>query len=148
MERFKLKLPIKLSWTGKGNKHESIELMTSNICAGGSYLLTDRPLLKGTRVRIDLILGLDRIHELRDRRSHIDVSGFVTRTDHQGMAICFDKNYKISPIKLQIFNSPKHCLKSIIDIYFFINVVDMSFDRVGTDEKIISNSLIVSSRSD
>jgi len=100
MERFDLKLPTKLSWKGKGSKHESIEVMTSNICAGGSYLLTDRALLKGTKVRMDLILELDRVHELRGRGSHINVSGFVARTDHQGMAICFDKNYKISPIKL------------------------------------------------
>jgi hypothetical protein len=97
MERFDLKLPTKLSWTGRDNKQASIELMTSNICAGGAYLMTDTPLQKGTQVKMDLILQLDRLHESKGRQSHIDVSGFVIRTDHQGMAICFNRDYKISP---------------------------------------------------
>lgn len=97
MERFDLELPAKLSWTGKEKEHESIELMTSNICAGGAYLITDRPLPKRTDVKMDLILQLDRLHEFGGRKSRIDVSGFVIRTDQQGMAVCFDKKYKISP---------------------------------------------------
>jgi len=97
MERFDLELPAKLSGTGKEKEHESIELMTSNICAGGSFLITDKPLPKGTDVKMDLILPFDRLHEFGGRRSRINVSGFVIRTDQQGMAICFDKKYKISP---------------------------------------------------
>jgi c-di-GMP-binding flagellar brake protein YcgR len=97
MERFDLKLPTKLSWAGKDKDQESIELMTDNICAGGAYLLTNRPLPEGTEVKMDLILGLDKLHELGGRKSLINVSGFVTRTDHQGMVICFDQKYKISP---------------------------------------------------
>ena len=100
MERFDLKLPTKLSWMGKDKKHKSVELMTSNICAGGAYFITNRALSIGTEVKIDLILELNKHHELRDRQSYIDVSGFVTRTDHQGMAICFDKNHKISQHKI------------------------------------------------
>ena len=63
MERFDLELPAKLSWTGKEKEHKSIELTTSNICAGGAYLITDRPLPKRTDVKMDLILPLDRLHE-------------------------------------------------------------------------------------
>jgi len=100
MERFDLKLPTKLSWAGKDNEQKSVELMTNNICAGGAYLITNRPLPKGIEVKMVLILELDRLHEFRGRQTHIDVSGFVTRTDHQGMAISFDREYKISPYKI------------------------------------------------
>ena len=96
-ERFDLKLPAKLSWTGEDNKQESFELMTSNICAGGAYFLTDRPMSEGTEVKIDLILEIDRLHEIGSRRSHIHVSGSVIRTDQQGVAVCFDRKYKILP---------------------------------------------------
>ena len=97
MERFSLELPAMLTWTGKDKEHGSIELMTSNICAGGAFLITDRPLSEGTDIKMDLILPRDRLHEFGGRQPRIDVSGFVIRTDQQGMAICFDKNYKISP---------------------------------------------------
>ena len=97
MERFDLKLPTKLFWAGKDKEQESIELMTHNICAGGTYLMTNSPLPKGTEVKMDLTLQLDGPHKSRRRLSIIDVSGHVIRTDHHGMAICFDRNYKILP---------------------------------------------------
>ena len=97
LERFDLKLPTKLSWSGKDNKIESIELMTSNICSGGAYLATDSPLLTGTEVKISMILSSDNILKMGGQRSRIDVSGSVIRTDHQGMAVCFDRKYKILP---------------------------------------------------
>jgi hypothetical protein len=97
MERFDLKLPAKLTWTGKDKKQESIELMTSNVCSGGAYLMTNRPLPVGTHVKSAITLNLDRIHELKHRLSIINVSGDVIRTDHQGMAIRFDRKYKILP---------------------------------------------------
>ncbi len=100
MERFNLKLPTKLYWVGKDNEQESFELMTSNICAGGAYFITNRALSKGTEVKLDLILELKKHYELIGWQSHLNVSGFVTRADHQGMAICFDNNGKISSHKI------------------------------------------------
>jgi hypothetical protein len=97
LERFDLKLPTKLSWSGKDNKIESIELMTSNICSGGAYLATDSPLLTGTEVKISMILSSDNILKMGGQRSRIDVSGSVVRAEAQGMAILFDRKYKILP---------------------------------------------------
>jgi hypothetical protein len=96
IERFSLELPAMLTWTGRDKEHESIGLMTSNICSDGAFLITDRPLPKGNDVKMDLILPLERLHKFGGRQSHIDISGFVIRTDQQGMAIRF-KKYKISP---------------------------------------------------
>ena len=97
IERFDLKLPTKLYCTGKGKAQESIELVTSNVCAGGAYLMTSSPLPKGVRVKIELDLQFGRLNEFRVRPSIVDVSGYVVRSDHQGMAICFDRKYKILP---------------------------------------------------
>jgi len=97
MERFDLKLPTQLFWTGKDKEQESLELVTHNICAGGAYLMTESPLPKGAEVKMNLTLQLERLPELRSRLSIIDVSGHVIRTDHHGMAICFDRKYKIMP---------------------------------------------------
>ena len=97
MERFELKLATKLFWAGKDKAEESIELATSNVCAGGAYLMTNSPLPMGTNLKMNITLQLDRVHELRPRLSIIDVSGYVIRTDHQGMAIRFNREYKILP---------------------------------------------------
>ena len=95
MARFDLKLTACLLATGNGEKGKSMELMTRNICSGGAYFLTDRPMSKGAEVKMDLILELERLHALGGRQSHVYVSGSVIRTDHQGMAICFDREYEI-----------------------------------------------------
>ena len=95
MERFDLKLPTKLIWTGKDKEQDSIELMTSNVCARGAYLSTNSPLSMGTHVMTAITLKLRRFPELKPLLSIVNVSGDVIRSDHQGMAIRFDRNYKI-----------------------------------------------------
>jgi hypothetical protein len=96
MERFDLEMPIYLSVADKSNKHESLKFITTNICSAGAFFKTEKPLSVGTDVKLDIILPLDKLHDLGDKKSSINVSGSVIRTDQQGMAICFDKNYKIS----------------------------------------------------
>jgi len=97
MDRFDLTLPTTLFWRGKDKKQESLELMTNNICAGGAYLKTNSPLPLGTEVKMNVTLQLDSLGELKGRLSIIDVSGSVIRTDPHGMAICFNRKYKILP---------------------------------------------------
>ena len=72
--------------------------MTENICAGGAFLLTDKPLAVGTDVKMDLILPLNNLSKMGEQGSRIDVSGAVVRTESQGMAVCFDKKYNIEPL--------------------------------------------------
>jgi PilZ domain len=98
IERFTLELPALISMNDETGKQKAFEVMTRNICAGGAFLLTDKPLPVGTNVKMDLILPLDNLQEMGARRSRIDVSGAVVRTDLQGMAVCFDKKYSIEPL--------------------------------------------------
>ena len=96
MARFDLKIPVYLSVTDKSNKHGSFKLITTNICSGGAFFKTEKPLSVRTDVELDIILPLDKLHNLGGKISRIKVSGSVIRTDQQSMAISFDKNYKIS----------------------------------------------------
>ena len=97
MARFDLKIPVYLSVTDKSNKHESLKFITTNICSGGAFFKTEKPMSVGTDVKLDIILPLGKFNNVKDKISHIEVSGSVIRTDQQGMAICFDKGHKISP---------------------------------------------------
>ena len=96
-ERFSLELPTYLSIADKYIKRESLEIITSNISSGGAFFKTEKPLPVGTDVKIDLIIPLDKLNKLKGKKSRIDVSGSVIRTNKNGMAICFDKRYKITP---------------------------------------------------
>lgn len=97
IERFSLELPTYLSIVDRNKKPKSLELITSNICSGGAYFKTEKPLSVETDVKLDIILPLDKFKNVKGKISHIEVSGSVIRTDQKGMAICFDKRYKISP---------------------------------------------------
>ena len=97
MERFSLEIPARFIWTDTGSKQESLELMTSNICSGGAFFKTEKPLSIGTDVKLNIILPLNKFKNVNGKTSHINISGSVIRTDQQGMAICFDKRYKITP---------------------------------------------------
>jgi len=77
-------------------------LLSRDISCAGVFLVTDRPLPVGTRVALNLLLSQ---HELgsksKDERINISTSGKVVRRDDWGMAVEFDKMYKISQMKLE-----------------------------------------------
>lgn len=97
MERFDLELTAYLSVADKGKKQKSYEFMTGNICAGGAFFKTDKPFRVGTDVKLAIILPLGKFKNVKRTTSHINVSGSVIRTDQRGMAIRFDRKYKILP---------------------------------------------------
>lgn len=99
MERFLLELPTCLSLAVESKKQESIELPTNNVCAGGAFFKTEKPLSVGTDLRIALIIPLNKLKDLAGKRSRIDVSGSVIRIDKKGMAVRFDERWKFYRIK-------------------------------------------------
>ena len=100
MERFSLELPTCLLVTNKNEKPESIELVTSNVCAGGAFYKTKKPLPPETELQIDLIIPFDKLKNMEGKRSRLEVLGSVIRTEKQGMAVRFDKKHKISSYQL------------------------------------------------
>ena len=97
MERFNLELPALLSMNEERGSQRAVEFMISNICSGGAFFRTDKPLSVGTHVKMDLILPLERFNKTGGKKSRVDVAGSVVRAEEHGMAVCFDKKYHISP---------------------------------------------------
>jgi len=97
MERFDLELSALLSINDESGNPRAFEVTTRNICSGGAFFKTDNPLPVGTDVKINLILPLEKFKTGQRNRSRIEGSGSVIRTDQQGMAVCFNKRYKIEP---------------------------------------------------
>ena len=99
LERYDLRIPAKIEVVTSDQDRETLDLFTSDICSGGAFFHTDQPLPEGTDVKIDLVLPLEEIKKLRENSSHayIKITGTVLRSEPSGMAVCFNKNYKIQP---------------------------------------------------
>ncbi len=101
LERFDLEMPARIEVTNSGRKKETFDFLTSNICSGGAFFHTPQPLPEGTQVRLDLVLPLDKLKKLKNdvKQAYIKVTGTVLRSESKGMAICFNEDYKIMPLK-------------------------------------------------
>jgi hypothetical protein len=101
LERFDLHIPATIELLITKRDKELIRLLTKNVCSGGAYFHTTKPLPKNTQIKIDLVLPLDKLKALKDEWKHalIKVTGKVLRSEPEGMAICFDEDYQIHPWK-------------------------------------------------
>jgi hypothetical protein len=98
MHRFAMELPAWISTVDKKESPRFFEVKTRDICAAGAFLQTDLPLSVGTGIEMKLILPLDNLAKVGVKSSRIEVTGKVVRKELKGMAVCFDKKYKISPV--------------------------------------------------
>jgi hypothetical protein len=96
MERFSLEIPAHISFDDEYGQEKKFSLVTNDVCAGGAFLKTEKPLPIGTEVKIDLVLPLESLRRLEGKKARIEVSGAVIRIDENGMAISFNSNYRIS----------------------------------------------------
>ncbi len=98
LERFNLEVPARIEILSGEQNPEVLEMNTKDVSAGGAYFRTKRALPEGTRVRIDIILPLDRLRKLKDAcKGLIKVTGTVLRSEPTGMAVSFDEGYLITP---------------------------------------------------
>jgi len=98
LERFDLELPATIELMTSDQEKSLVNLLTTNISSGGAYFYTPQPLPKGTQVKIDLVLPLDKLRKLKDecKQAYIKVTGTVLRSESEGMAICFEEDYQIT----------------------------------------------------
>jgi hypothetical protein len=102
LERFRLKAPAKIIPIHSGGKKRALDLVTSNICAGGGFFRTSYFMPEGTEVKIDIILPLDRLKILKNssKQVHLKIRGKVLRSEADGFAVCFEDDYRISQLDL------------------------------------------------
>ncbi len=98
LERLPLELPARIFVGGERQEADFLDAVTSDISAGGAFFHTDTPLPVGTEMYVDLILPLDELKKIKGKKASIKVKGAVVRTGVGGMAISFDKKYRISPM--------------------------------------------------
>jgi hypothetical protein len=102
-ERFDLEVPANIEFARSDqDEMDLVSLKTINISAGGAFFRTDDLLPPGTRVKLDLTLSIEKLNELLDSHCRIKVEGEVIRSEDLGIAIKFDDNYEIMPVKREL----------------------------------------------
>ena len=66
---------------------------------GGAFFHTERPLSEGTKVKLNLILVVEKLKKLTGSQCHIKVNGTVVRPEQRGMAISFQRDYSMMAAK-------------------------------------------------
>lgn len=88
---------------------ESIAYITRDICSGGAFFHTDQPIAIGTKVETELVMPIDQLKTIEAKSVLIEVAGTVIRTDENGMAVCFEKQYRMTPVKVEKTISSSTC---------------------------------------
>ena len=102
VERFDLQIETILNDRDEVIRERGPTLVSRDISCDGVFLVTDRPLPIGTNLDLNFLLSQQDFGSMpKDERISIKTSGTIIRTDDQGMAVEFDKLYKISKLKLE-----------------------------------------------
>jgi hypothetical protein len=102
VERFNLQIETILNVQNEAIMDKAPILLTRDISCTGVFLTTSNPLPIETRVDLDFLLNQNELESgsSKDKRINISTSGKVIRTDEQGMAVKFDKLYRISNLMI------------------------------------------------
>ena len=98
LERFNLVISAKIEAMDIDLEEGLHDLMTTDICSGGAFFQTTKPLPVGTEVKIGLVLPLDKFKAfIRDQDEvYVNITGRVLRSGSTGMAIGFNEDYRFS----------------------------------------------------
>ena len=101
LERYDLEVPAEIEVIGAGLEKGTQNLLTINICSGGAFFQTTQPLAVGTKIKINLVLPLDKLKEaIRDHQGVcVHVTGRVLRSAPDGMAVAFNQDYRFGPVR-------------------------------------------------
>ena len=75
-----------------------LDVVTSDVSAGGTFLLTTKPNAVGARVKLRLNVATKRLRELTGAQGLLKVAGTVVRSSAEGIAICFSEEPEVVPI--------------------------------------------------
>lgn len=111
-ERFAFSFPVKLVAESGSGVTPALEFAIINISANGAFIATNRLLPVASKVRLEFFLSLEELAQLRfvvaeeslkvwqGERAWVAATGVIIRADADGIALVFDQNYQLFPIRM------------------------------------------------
>lgn len=97
MHRFAIAVPAIVRPRNDDSRSAPLNLVCRDVSAAGAFFLTSDALDVGTRVQVVMFLELGDGAQQAAVKARVSVSGIVNRVEKQGMAVCFEKKYKMVP---------------------------------------------------
>jgi hypothetical protein len=97
LQRFDLQASTLIEVQQEGGRHGVMSFMTRDISCMGAFIETAQPLPEGAPVRLELMLPVELPKRVvgEESRAKVKVRGKVIRAEEDGMAIQFDRKFKI-----------------------------------------------------
>ena len=97
LHRFSLRFPARVEVLdpNTGSGRQVLDLTTRDISSDGAFLNTDMPLPEGTKIKLELSFSIKKSKTFQHITSLIKLSGMVARSETEGMAVCFRRNYRV-----------------------------------------------------
>ena len=99
-KRFELDLIVNVAIEDKKRYSLRFVSRTKNVCSSGAYIVAEAPLNEGTPVQLELFLAVDRLLSIigEHQKVKVRVKGEVVRAGDEGMAVRFNRGYKITTL--------------------------------------------------
>lgn len=101
--RYPIAVPANVTM-GHGKESRILELQTRDVSSAGAFLETLESIYVGSGVRVELFIEPKSLLEIirADAGALIRVSGRVTRSTPEGVAVQFSKGFKIRPMNERV----------------------------------------------
>ena len=99
VQRFILTVPALIESHTGPSAHVKRELLSRDVSSGGAFFLTPDPLDVGTQLVVSMVLKPQFAKHSKSRRARVTVGGKVLRKESTGMAVQFEKSYKIASVE-------------------------------------------------
>lgn len=97
-ERLSLEIPASVKAVNE-QEGDPMALVTADVSSGGAFFHTDQPMSIGTKVVVEIVIPIEQFRKIETDKVLYAVAGTVVRSDRKGMAVCFEKESKISPLE-------------------------------------------------
>ena len=101
VQRFILTVPAFIESHTGASADNNRELLSRDVSSGGAFFLTHDPLDVGTRLVVSMVLQPQYIKDSKSRKACVTIGGMVLRKESGGMAVQFEKSYKIKSINAE-----------------------------------------------
>lgn len=98
MQRFSIAMPAQISVKSDSPTKPSLDLFSRDVCSGGAFFVTEHPLDVGTKLMITMTIQPQHFTPSKGKQVQVNISGEVLRKEIDGMAVRFDRSYKMSTV--------------------------------------------------